>query len=174
MLFSGCNLQRHANCISRLFLANLSNYCKKSLSLFSENTVVLIVDNDPDNLLLSEEIVKLFGYTTITAKNGETALKMIEQYQPALVLLEVMLPQIDGIDVTKYLRANNNFVPVIVLTSLPSYLYREEALMAGCNRYIEKPFCIEDLKVAIKQVLYLPSTLSASKIESNFDEFLIF
>ena len=56
---------------------------------------------------------------------------MIEQYQPALVLLEVMLPEIDGINVAKHLRENKNLVPVIALTSLPSDMFRDQALMAG-------------------------------------------
>ncbi|MDY6901480.1 MAG: response regulator [Cyanobacteriota bacterium] len=130
---------------------------KKRLSLFSENSVVLIVDNDADNLLLTKQIVKLLGFRPITAKDGEIALKMIEQYQPALVLLEVMLPEIDGINVAKHLRDNNNLVPVIALTSLPSDMFRDEALMAGCNGYIEKPFQIDYLETAIKQLLFLPS-----------------
>ena len=63
-----------------------------------------------------------------------------------------MLPEIDGINVAKYLRKNKNLVPVIALTSLPGDLFRDEALMAGCNGYIEKPFQIEYLETAIKQL----------------------
>ena len=158
MVYSGCVQHKHTNCISRLFSTNFSSYWKKRLSLFSENSVVLIVDNDADNLLLTQQIVKLLGFCAITAKDGESALKMIEKYQPALVLLEVMLPEIDGINVTKYLRNNQNLVPVIALTSLPSDMFRDEALMAGCNGYIEKPFQIEYLETAIKQLLFLPIT----------------
>jgi DNA-binding response OmpR family regulator len=138
-------------------LTKFSSYCKKRLSLFSENSVVLIVDNDADNLQLTKQIVKLLGYHAITATDGQTALKMAKQYQPALVLLEVMLPEIDGINVAKYLRENNNSVPVIALTSLPSDMFRDQALMAGCNGYIEKPFQIEYLETAIKQLLFVPS-----------------
>lgn len=157
MVDSACIQKRHKNCISRFFSANISNYLKKRLSLFSENYVVLIVDNDADNLLLTKQIVKLLGFAPITAKDGESALKMIEQYQPALVLLEVMLPEIDGINVALHLREKKNLVPVIALTSLPGDMYRDEALMAGCNGYIEKPFQIEYLETAIKQLLFLPS-----------------
>jgi len=163
MLYSACIQKRHQNCISRFFSTNITNYLKKRLSLFSENYVVLIVDNDADNLLLTKQIVKLLGFTPITAKDGESALRMIEQYQPALVLLEVMLPEIDGIDVAKYLRNNKNLVPVIALTSLPGDMFRDQALMAGCNGYIEKPFQIEHLETAIKQLLFLPTTFSYQK-----------
>ena len=82
---------------------------------------------------------------------------MSEEFQPALVLLEVMLPEIDGINVAKHLRENKNLVPVIALTSLPSDMFRDQALMAGCNGYIEKPFQIEYLETAIKQLLFVPS-----------------
>ncbi|MEB3216347.1 MAG: response regulator [Nostocales cyanobacterium 94392] len=140
-------------------MAKFSNYCKKRLSLFPENSVVLIVDNDTDNLLLAAQVVRLLGYYAITARDGKTALEMIEKYQPMLVLLEVMLPEIDGIDVTRYLRKNNNFVPVIALTSLPGDIFRDEALMAGCNKYLEKPFQIDDLETAIEQMIYLPSSV---------------
>ncbi|MEL7241444.1 MAG: response regulator [Cyanobacteria bacterium J06573_2] len=137
---------------------------KNRLSLFSENSVVLIVDSNADNLLLTKQIVKLLGFSPITAEDGASALEMIEQYQPALVLLEVMLPEIDGINVAKHLREKKNLVPVIALTSLPSDMFRDEALMAGCNGYIEKPFQIEYLETAIKQLLFLPSvTLSYQK-----------
>lgn len=164
MVYSACIGKRHENCISKFFSIKISDYLKNRLSLFSENCVVLIVDNDADNLLLTKQIVKLLGFSPITAKDGESALRMIEQYQPSLVLLEVMLPEIDGINVAKRLRENNNLVPVIALTSLPSDMFREQALMAGCNGYIEKPFQIEYLETAIKQLLFLPSiTLSYQK-----------
>lgn len=159
MVFSDSNLRRHTNSISRVFLAKFSNYCKKRLSLFSENTVVLIVDNDADNLFLAVQVVRLLGYCAITARDGKTALEMIEKYQPMLVLLELMLPEIDGINVIRHLRKNNNFVPVIALTSLPSDIFRNEALMAGCNKYLEKPFQIDDLETAIKQIIYVSSSI---------------
>ncbi len=157
MVYSACIKDRHKNCVSRFFSKNISNYLKNRLSLFSGNSVILIVDSDADNLLLTKQIVKLLGFSPITAKDGESALEMIEQYQPALVLLEVMLPEIDGINVAKHLRENKNLVPVIALTSLPSDMFRDQALMAGCNGYIEKPFQIEYLETAIKQLLFLPS-----------------
>ena len=159
MVFSGSNLQRDTNSISRLLFRNFSNYCKKHLSLFPENSVVLIVDNDADNLLLATQVVRLLGYCVITAKDGKTALRMIEKYQPMLVLLEVMLPEIDGIDVIRNLRENKNGVPVIAVTSLPGDIFRDEALMAGCNKYVEKPFLIDDLETAIKQVIYSPYSI---------------
>ena len=158
MIYSTCTKKRHQNSITKLFSTNITNYLKKRLSVSCENHVVLIVDNDADNLLLTKHIVQLLGFTPITAKDGESALKMIEQHQPALVLLEVMLPGIDGINVVKYLRENDNLVPVIALTTLPGDMFRDEALMAGCNGYIEKPFQIEYLETAIKQLLFLPTT----------------
>ncbi|MGF1676133.1 MAG: response regulator [Rivularia sp. (in: cyanobacteria)] len=127
--------------------------------MFPENSVVLIVDNDADNLLLATQVVRLLGYCVITAKDGKTALRMIEKYQPMLVLLEVMLPEIDGIDVIRNLRENKNGVPVIAVTSLPGDIFRDEALMAGCNKYVEKPFLIDDLETAIKQVIYSPYSI---------------
>jgi len=164
MVYSVCIKKRHENCISKFFSTKISNYLKNRLSLFSENSVVLIVDSNADNLLLTKQIVKLLGFSPITAEDGASALEMIEQYQPALVLLEVMLPEIDGINVAKHLREKKNLVPVIALTSLPSDMFRDEALMAGCNGYIEKPFQIEYLETAIKQLLFLPSvTLSYQK-----------
>ncbi|MBE9215643.1 response regulator [Plectonema cf. radiosum LEGE 06105] len=159
MVFSGSNLQRNTNSISSLFLKSFSNYWKKHLSLFSENSVVLVVDNDDDNLLLATQIVRLLGYCVITAKDGKSALRMIEKYQPMLVLLEVMLPKIDGINVIRNLRENKNFVPVIAVTSLPGDIFRDEALMAGCNKYLEKPFQIDDLEAAIRQVIYSPASI---------------
>ncbi|AFY54669.1 response regulator with CheY-like receiver, AAA-type ATPase, and DNA-binding domains [Rivularia sp. PCC 7116] len=158
MAYSDCIQQRHTNCISRLFSINFNDYWKKRLSIFSGNSLVLIVDNDADNLQLTKQIVKLLGYRAITAKDGESALKLIEKHQFALVLLEVMLPEIDGINVARYLRENQNLVPVIALTSLPSHMFRDEALMAGCNGYIEKPFQIEYLEAAIKQLLFVPAS----------------
>ncbi|MEO1433140.1 MAG: response regulator [Cyanobacteria bacterium J06633_8] len=156
MAYSDCIQQGHKNCISSFLSINFGDYWKKRLSIFSEDLLVLIVDNDADNLQLTKQIVNLLGYRTITANDGNSALKLIEKHQPALILLEIMLPEIDGINVAKYLRDNQNLVPVIALTSLPGDMFREEALMAGCNGYIEKPFQIDYLEDAIKQLLFVP------------------
>lgn len=138
---------------------DLSRSSRKHLSLVQAQSSVLVVDSDLDNLELTTQVVKLCGCCVMTAQDGQTALQMVEQYQPDIVLVELMLPKLDGISIVRYLRQTANWVPIIAATSLPADLFQQQALLAGCNEYVEKPFQIEQLEAVITRYLDLPASL---------------
>ena len=122
-------------------------------------SLVLAADGDRDNLELTTNILISCGCSVITARNGKTALQMAQQYKPALIVAELMLPELDGMNIARCLRQDGNPAFIIALTSLCSSVFQEEALLAGCDEYIQKPFEIEQLEVIIARYLSLPPSL---------------
>ncbi len=132
---------------------DLNRSIKSFYLLTQQQPLVLVVDNNPDNLELTTEIVKWCGFSVKTATNGQSALQMVKKHQPALVLIKLMLPELSGIEIIEYLRRKANSVPIIAVTSLPGDMFKEQALLAGCNEYIEKPLIFEELEEAITRYL---------------------
>jgi two-component system, cell cycle response regulator DivK len=135
-------------------VATLNQAFDKSCSHTAKPTV-LVVDSNIDNLDLTTKLLDYFGCLVITAINGKTALTLVKELQPALIITELMLPTIDGINLSWLLRQSGNFVPIVALTSLPSDLFGEQALQAGFNEYIEKPFQFEALENVLTRYLNL-------------------
>jgi CheY-like chemotaxis protein len=123
-------------------------------------SLILVADSYPDNLELISQLIADLGYFTITVSDGEHLLEKALVYKPALILLELMLPVMDGLNCASYLRRNGNLVPIIALTTLPKSLFEKQAFFVGCNEYIEKPFEFERLEAVITH--YLRKSLSAS------------
>ena len=118
-------------------------------------TVVLVVDDNEDNLRVTEEILKTHGFTVHTARDGAGALRSIEQSHPSVVLLDVMLPDMDGMEVLDRLRSNSAHakLPVILVTAKS----QDEDVIAGykigADYYITKPFTSRQLLHGIGLVL---------------------
>ena len=117
--------------------------------------VVLVVDDNEDNLRVTEEILKTHGFTVHTAHDGAGALRSIEQSHPSVVLLDVMLPDMDGMEVLDRLRSNSAHaqLPVILVTAKA----QDEDVIAGykigADYYITKPFTARQLLHGIGLVL---------------------
>lgn len=126
--------------------AKLTSYQK---TFITEQPLVLAIDSNLDNLWLVTEVLSQCGCWVITATEGETALQIAEEHQPDLILVELVLPRLDGINLVRYLRQKAYTVPIIAVTSLLSSEYQERAVLAGCNEYIEKPYQISELEAAI-------------------------
>ena len=118
-------------------------------------SVVLVVDDNEDNLRVTEEILKTRGYTVHIATDGAQALRSIEQNRPDVVLLDIMLPDMDGMEVLDRLRSNPEHVrlPVILVTAKS----QDEDVLAGykigADYYITKPFTARQLLHGIGLVL---------------------
>ena len=118
-------------------------------------SVVLVVDDNEDNLRVTEEILKTHGFTVHTARDGAGALRSIEQSHPSVVLLDVMLPDMDGMEVLDRVRSNTELarLPVILVTAKA----QDEDLLAGykvgADYYITKPFTARQLLHGIGLVL---------------------
>ncbi|MEG3923387.1 response regulator [Microcoleus sp. D3_18a_C4] len=123
--------------------------------------LVLAVDDNPDNLELLTQILDLFGCECVGAVDGYTALSAAVDRQPDLIVLDICLPDIDGMEVVK--RAQQNpairHIPIVAVTALAKPEDRARILQAGCVEYLSKPFNIKDLETVIRQHLNSPLLL---------------
>lgn len=116
---------------------------------------VLLVDDEPNIILSLEFLIEQAGYEARVARDGEAALKAIEERKPDLVLLDVMLPKRDGFDVCERIRANPawNDIRIVMLTAKGRDSEREKGLALGADAYITKPFSTREAMEQIKRFL---------------------
>ena len=116
---------------------------------------ILIVDDDPDAVDLFRLALKEAGYATRTAKSGAEALSKAQRSPPDLVVLDVVLPDINGLTVCERLRRDpaTASVPVILVTIVPGEFPRLVGMEAGADAYLHKPFHIEELISRVASVL---------------------
>lgn len=127
------------------------------------NLVILIVDDDEDNrILILHQLTELYHCSLLTAADGKSAIALAQTHQPDLILLDIMLPDLDGIEVMQRLKQNHQQpkIPVIAVTALARPEERERILAAGCDDYITKPYDLEDLERVICKQLNLLCCLS--------------
>ena len=117
-----------------------------------ENNVILVVDDDTNILAIIEMYLKKEGYTVATCTRGDAAIESFHDVKPTLVLLDVMLPGMDGWTVLEKLRAEST-VPVIMLTAKGDTLDRIQGLELGADDYIVKPFSAREVVARVKAVL---------------------
>lgn len=117
--------------------------------------VILAVDDDEDNLLLLTYVLEPLNCRVITAVDAHTAFEKVEIEHPDLILLDVMLPDLDGLQIVHQLRQDSKTrgIPVVAVTALAREEDRTRILTAGCNDYISKPYLIEDLEAIIHRNL---------------------
>ncbi len=118
---------------------------------------ILVVDDEPDNLILLEELLVLEGYATMSANNGKEALQVASQSPPDLILLDVMMPEIDGFEVCQCLRHNPQLktIPIIFLTALDDEKSKLKGLELMGDDYITKPFNTRLLLAKVANILQL-------------------
>lgn len=116
---------------------------------------ILVVDDEPDALEVLEFNLKNAGYEVTTADDGETALKKARQQLPDLILLDLMLPEIDGLEVCKLLRRDTatSGIPIIMLTAKASEIDRVVGLELGADDYVTKPFSPRELVLRVRNLL---------------------
>jgi len=116
---------------------------------------VLVVEDDPDLVELLRFNLGSAGFSISTASNGAEALKMARSNSPDLILLDLMLPELDGFAVCEILRRDpaTAEVPIIMLTALSSELARFTGLECGANDYITKPFSPKKLVSRVSEML---------------------
>lgn len=116
------------------------------------NHCILAVDDEPHYLDLLYANLRVDGYEVLTARNGEEALNMLITHTVHLVLLDVVLPDVDGITLCQRIRTFSR-VPVIMLTARVSEEERVRGLDAGADDYVSKPFSITELLARVRAVL---------------------
>lgn len=114
---------------------------------------ILIVEDEPDILLSLEEDLRRQGHETGAAKDGEQGLHLGRQQQWDLILLDVMLPKLDGFDVCSELRRAGVSTPIILLTARTQEAEKELGLDSGADDYVTKPFSLRELRARIRAQL---------------------
>lgn len=114
---------------------------------------ILVVDDDPQILSLMKRGLSFAGYTVELAVTGEQALELALERPPALVILDVMLPGLDGVEVCRRLRAGDQDLPILMLTAKGRVPDRIEGLDAGADDYLIKPFAFDELLARIRALL---------------------
>ncbi|HEY9636293.1 MAG TPA: response regulator [Coleofasciculaceae cyanobacterium] len=117
--------------------------------------LVLVVEDNEDNLFLLVFVIEQLGCVLLTAADGQTALDLAQRHQPSLILLDMMLPDIDGMEVLSRLRQNpsTSGIPIIAVTAMARADDRERILAAGCNEYVTKPYAVDELELLLKKYL---------------------
>ena len=113
---------------------------------------ILIVEDDETVLNFEELELKHEGYDCVIAKDGRQALEVFEKENPDLILLDIMLPELNGIEVLRRIRKTSS-VPVILVTAKGETYDKVNGLNTGADDYISKPFVIEELLARISAVL---------------------
>ncbi len=116
---------------------------------------ILIVDDHEDNVELLKARLDAWGFRTDTACDGVEALQKVENTPPDLILLDVMMPKIDGMEVARRVKANQNlpFIPIIMQTALNATENKVGGIEAGADDYITKPIDFAELKARLKSML---------------------
>jgi diguanylate cyclase (GGDEF)-like protein len=117
--------------------------------------VVLVVEDEPNIREIINFNLENWGYEVLQATDGETALAMAEEYLPDLLLLDLMIPKVDGIEVCRRLKGGflTSRIPIIMLTARKEVTEKVRGMEAGADDYITKPFSREELEARIKMVL---------------------
>jgi PAS domain S-box-containing protein len=118
-----------------------------------QETSIMVVEDDPINMMLINEVLTKMGFQVIKAENGKKAIEMLPQIDPALIFMDVNMPEMDGYATTRLIRKMPEpwcSLPVIALTADAMIGDRERCLEAGMNDYVSKPFKIEEIESVLK------------------------
>ncbi|MNH90497.1 Alkaline phosphatase synthesis transcriptional regulatory protein PhoP [compost metagenome] len=123
---------------------------------------ILVVDDEPSISMLIEFNLKLVGYEVHCVYDGEAVFEAIQTFRPDLIILDLMLPKMDGFQVCRKLRTQNNLVPIIMLTAMQDLSDKIAGLDNGADDYMTKPFSPQELisriQAIIRRIQTLPST----------------
>jgi two-component system alkaline phosphatase synthesis response regulator PhoP len=139
------------------------------------NETILVVDDEPKIVKLARDYLERGGYRVLVASDGETALSMARRERPSLIVLDLMLPGMDGLDVCRALRRESD-IPIIMLTALSEETDRLIGLELGADDYITKPFSPRELVARVralmrrvKNTVYQPGILRVGDLEIDID-----
>ncbi|WP_211749634.1 response regulator [Paenibacillus sp. Marseille-Q4541] len=117
------------------------------------NKKVLIVDDQNGIRILLMEVFSSEGYTTYQAANGKTALEIVEKHIPDLVLLDMKIPGMDGLEILKHIKEMNPSIKVIMMTAYGELDMIKEVTELGALMHFTKPFDIDEMRIAVNMQL---------------------
>lgn len=134
---------------------------------------VLVVDDEQSIVTLLKYNLETAGYIVEVAYDGEEALKKVEEEQPELIVLDVMLPKKDGIEVCKSIRSDKNLVPILMLTAKDDEFDRVLGLELGADDYMTKPFSPREVVARVKAILRRSKFFNEIEKEDTDEEDII-
>ena len=105
---------------------------------------VMIVEDNELNMKLFRDLIEASGYTTIQTRNGMEALDLARKYRPDLILMDIQLPQVSGLEVTQWLKDDDELktIPVVAVTAFAMKGDEQKILQGGCEAYLSKPISV--------------------------------
>jgi two-component system cell cycle response regulator DivK len=123
---------------------------------------ILVVEDNPLSMVLMKQLLRADGYEILETPAGLQAIEIARDEQPDLILMDVRLPDICGLDATRLLKQDDltKTIPIIAVTALASPEQEKEAMETGCDAYVAKPITVDNLLRTIESVLLASSALS--------------
>ncbi len=141
--------------------------------------LILVVDDEPKIARLARDYLEKNGFRVVTAADGQSALTIARREKPDLIILDLMLPQIDGREVCRILRRESD-VPIIMLTALSEEIDQVTGLEIGADDYITKPFSVRALVARVRALLRrtrgdvkAPSLIRAGGLEIDSEKYVV-
>lgn len=125
---------------------------------------ILVVEDDKNTRKYIEAILKAENFTVLTATNGEEALEVMDKEHVDLVVLDIMMPKMDGYEFTKVLRESNNNIPILMISAKQLPKDKHKGFLVGTDDYMTKPFDAEEMILRIKALLRRARIASEKKI----------
>jgi DNA-binding response OmpR family regulator len=126
---------------------------------------ILIIEDDPSLLMGLTMNLRREGYRVRTANDGHRGLAELERERPDLVVLDLMLPGVDGLEILRRIREDDATLPVVVLTALGSERDKVKGLDQGANDYVTKPFSIAELQARVRAALRMVQAAQPDEVE---------
>lgn len=114
---------------------------------------IVVIDDDDKITSMLRRALAFEGYTVVTASNGTEGLRAILEHEPNLVVLDIMMPQVDGFEVCRRMREGGSDIPVLMLTAKDDVADRVKGLDIGADDYLIKPFALEELLARVRVLL---------------------
>jgi two-component system, cell cycle response regulator DivK len=135
----------------------------------SRKKLFLVVEDFEDSRFMMRRLLEMAGYRVLEASDGEQAVKMALDARPALILMDLSLPKLDGLSATREIRKKRVLrkVPIVAVSAHDSPQTRAEALAAGCNEYVTKPIDFDILKSVLER--YVAKSHSRAKASTAAD-----
>jgi len=120
-----------------------------------DNQLILVVEDFEDSRFMMRRLLEMAGYSVVEASDGEQAVELAVQERPALILMDLSLPKLDGLAATRQIRQHRRVskIPIVAVSAHDSAESRSEALEAGCDEYVTKPIDFDQLDRLLKRLL---------------------
>ncbi len=117
--------------------------------------LILIIDDEPKNIILLRDLLQVSGYSTNEATNGKLGVELAKTSKPDLILMDIQMPEMDGLEATRILKtdAATKDIPILALSSYAMKGDKERILAAGCDGYLAKPLDIKELLKIVAEYL---------------------